>query len=181
MNVKAYLYLQHIQTLPFITFKHAANFWHTLRHFSVHGVDWWLRWWGKTSQNHGQQWVYCSSPGWYVNVESHGDDGWGKLPTHPSELSRSPTSRDIWEHVGVMDEGEFFVWASKTHQQSLTWHKILWYGASSFTSHEREVCYRFLLPLKIDATRFEHVTLWSSGKHTNHYTEMTVHRVNSHL
>jgi hypothetical protein len=39
-------------------------------------------------------------------VESHGDDAsWGKLLTHPPELSGSPTSRDIWEQVGGMDEG----------------------------------------------------------------------------
>jgi hypothetical protein len=46
-----------------------------------------------------------------VSVESHGggdndgDAGWGKLLTLPSELSGSPTSRDIWEQVGGMDEG----------------------------------------------------------------------------
>jgi hypothetical protein len=34
-----------------------------------------------------------------VSVESHGDDdaGWGKLLTHPPELSVNPTSRVIWE------------------------------------------------------------------------------------
>jgi hypothetical protein len=40
-------------------------------------------------------------------VENHGDDnaGWGKLLTRPLELSGKPTSRDIWERVGGMDEG----------------------------------------------------------------------------
>jgi hypothetical protein len=39
-------------------------------------------------------------------MESHGDDdaGWGKLLTRPPELSGNPTSRDIWERVGEMDE-----------------------------------------------------------------------------
>jgi hypothetical protein len=37
-------------------------------------------------------------------MESHGDDnnddtGWGKLLTHPPELSGNPPSRDIWEQV----------------------------------------------------------------------------------
>jgi hypothetical protein len=44
-----------------------------------------------------------------VSVESHGDDGdanWGKLLTHPLELSGNPTSRDIWERLREMEEGE---------------------------------------------------------------------------
>jgi hypothetical protein len=40
-----------------------------------------------------------------VSVESHGeyDAGWGKL-IHPPELSGNPTSRDILERIGGMDE-----------------------------------------------------------------------------
>jgi hypothetical protein len=59
------------------------------------------------SQNRDHQQAYCSSPGWYVSVDSHGDDdaGWGKLLTRPPELSVIPPSRDIWERVGRMDEG----------------------------------------------------------------------------
>jgi hypothetical protein len=47
------------------------------------------------------------TPGWCVNVESHGDGnaGRGKLLTRPLELSGNPTSRDIWERVEGMDEG----------------------------------------------------------------------------
>jgi hypothetical protein len=33
------------------------------------------------------------------------DTGWGKLLTRLPELSGNPTSRDIWELVGGMDEG----------------------------------------------------------------------------
>jgi hypothetical protein len=44
-----------------------------------------------------------------MTMESHGDDGgdanWGKLLTRPPELSGSPTSRNIWEQIGGMDEG----------------------------------------------------------------------------
>jgi hypothetical protein len=41
-----------------------------------------------------------------MSVESHGDDvSWGKLLTCLPELSDNPTSRDIWEQVGGMDEG----------------------------------------------------------------------------
>jgi hypothetical protein len=41
-----------------------------------------------------------------VSVESHGHDAnWGKIQTCPPELSGNPTSRDIWEQVGGMDEG----------------------------------------------------------------------------
>jgi hypothetical protein len=40
-------------------------------------LDWligWL-WWGENmSQNCGHQRAYCSSPGWYINMESHGDN-----------------------------------------------------------------------------------------------------------
>jgi hypothetical protein len=40
------------------------------------------------------------------SLESHGDDGsWGKLLTRSPELSGNPTSRDIWDRVGGMDEG----------------------------------------------------------------------------
>jgi hypothetical protein len=36
-------------------------------------VDW--LWRGETmSQNCSHQWAYCSSPGWYVSLESLGDD-----------------------------------------------------------------------------------------------------------
>jgi hypothetical protein len=44
-----------------------------------------------------------------VSVEGHGDDddaGWEKLLTRPRELSDISTSRDLWEQVGGMDEGE---------------------------------------------------------------------------
>jgi hypothetical protein len=46
-----------------------------------------------------------------VSVQSHGDydddddAGWGKLLTRPPKLSGNPTSRDIWERAGGMDEG----------------------------------------------------------------------------
>jgi hypothetical protein len=42
-----------------------------------------------------------------MSVESHGDDDtdWGKLLTHPPEFSGKLISTDIWERVGVMDEG----------------------------------------------------------------------------
>jgi hypothetical protein len=41
-----------------------------------------------------------------MSVDSHGDDdaGWGKLLTHPPVLFGIPTSRDIWERVGGMEE-----------------------------------------------------------------------------
>jgi hypothetical protein len=43
-----------------------------------------------------------------VSVEGHGGDdaGWGKLLTRPPEFSGSPASRDIWEEIGGMYEGE---------------------------------------------------------------------------
>jgi hypothetical protein len=42
-----------------------------------------------------------------MSVESHGDDDTdsGKLLTLSPELCGNPTSRDIWERVGGMDEG----------------------------------------------------------------------------
>jgi hypothetical protein len=78
-------------------------------------IDWlieltvWSCRWGETSQNRGHQLAYCSSPGWHVSVESHGDDdndaGCGNLLTRPPELSGNPTSTDIWERIEGMDEG----------------------------------------------------------------------------
>jgi hypothetical protein len=66
-------------------------------------VGWSCRW-GETSQNCGHQRAYCSSPGWYVSVESRsGDDtGWEKLLTRPPELSGNLPA-DIWERVRGMD------------------------------------------------------------------------------
>jgi hypothetical protein len=62
--------------------------------------------WGETFQTCGHHRVYCSSPGWYVSVESHcyDDTGCGKPLTRPPEFSVNPTRRDIWERVGGMDE-----------------------------------------------------------------------------
>jgi len=54
-----------------------------------------------------------------VSVESHEDDdaGWGKLLTHPPELSGNPISRDIWEKVEGMDkEVRICVSVSEIHQ-----------------------------------------------------------------
>jgi hypothetical protein len=61
----------------------------------------------RLSQNRGHQRACCSSPRWYVSMESHGDDdaGWRKLLTRPPELSVNPTSWIILEQVGGMDEG----------------------------------------------------------------------------
>jgi hypothetical protein len=39
------------------------------------------------------------------------DSSWGKLLTCPPELSGNPTSRDIWEQVRGMNEGEFCVFS----------------------------------------------------------------------
>jgi hypothetical protein len=56
------------------------------------------------SQKRGHQRAYCSSPGWYVSMDSGGGDdaGWEKLLTHPPQLSGNPTSRDIWKRLGGM-------------------------------------------------------------------------------
>jgi hypothetical protein len=40
-----------------------------------------------------------------MGMVSHDDAGWGKLLTHPPELSGNPTGRDIWEQIQGMDEG----------------------------------------------------------------------------
>jgi hypothetical protein len=67
-------------------------------------IDW--LWWGETvSLNCGYQRVYCTSPGWYVSMESHGGDdvGWdNSWPVHQSSLAVLPA--DIWK-VREMDEG----------------------------------------------------------------------------
>jgi hypothetical protein len=43
-----------------------------------------------------------------VSIENHADDddgSWGKLLTHPPELSGNPTRRDIRKWAGRMEEG----------------------------------------------------------------------------
>jgi hypothetical protein len=73
-------------------------------------------------------------------VESHGnddddDDGWVKLLTRPPQLSGNPTSKDIWERAGGMDEGENFAYQYLRHvNRFLISCKILRHGASGFTS-----------------------------------------------
>jgi hypothetical protein len=122
-------------------------------------------------ENRRHQRACCSSPGWYVNVESHGGDdaGWGKLLTRSPELSGNPTSWDIWVQVGGT--------------VSLTCCKILRHGASFFTSHPKEGVLRIFIALKIHClgrvwTRHP----WCSGKHANHYTaEVTMTFVSNTL
>jgi hypothetical protein len=54
-----------------------------------------------------------------------------------------------------------------TSRDLLTCHKILWHGASGFTSHPKEgVLWIFIACLG----RFEPATIRSRGKHTTHYT-----------
>jgi hypothetical protein len=57
-------------------------------------IDWSCRW-GEASQNRGHRQAYCSAPGWYVNVESHGDDDGGEPLIRPPELSDKPTNRHL--------------------------------------------------------------------------------------
>jgi hypothetical protein len=118
----------------------------------LNSIWWWSCRWGETSQYCGQQWAYCSSPrGWYVSVESHGGDAsWGKLLTHPPELSGNPTSRAIWEQVGRMDEVRILpIRYLKYLKESLICLKILWHGASGFTSHQKEGVLLIFIALKI--------------------------------
>jgi hypothetical protein len=95
-------------------------------------LDWLCRW-GETSQNRGHQWVYCSSPRWYMSMESHGDDddaGWGKLLTHPPELSGNPTSSHLGASRRNGQRSEKFAYSvSGILMGSLTCCKILRYGA----------------------------------------------------
>jgi hypothetical protein len=55
----------------------------------------------------------------------------------PPELSGSPTSRDIWEQVGGMDERVRILHILHLIyvNESLTYLKILRHGASGFNSH----------------------------------------------
>jgi hypothetical protein len=102
------------------------------------------------SQNCGHQRVYCSSPGWYVNMESYGgnDAGWGIYwIVHQSSLAVLPT-----ETSGVNTRN----WRSEnfTYQYlkylkgSLTCRKILRHGISGFTSHLEEDVLRSFIALK---------------------------------
>jgi hypothetical protein len=45
--------------------------------------------------------------------------GWGKLLTRPLELFGSPSSSDMWEHVGGLEEGseKFSLQAFHLHLQ----------------------------------------------------------------
>jgi hypothetical protein len=42
--------------------------------FGFKGIDWLIMMVETMSQNCGHQRAYCSSPGLYVSMESHGDD-----------------------------------------------------------------------------------------------------------
>jgi hypothetical protein len=127
------------------------------------------------SQNHGCQRAYCSSAGRYVRVESHGDDdaGWGKLLTRPQELSGNPTSRDIWERVGGIDEGvRFCLSVSEIRQRifNMPWNLTTW--ISGFASHKKDGVLRIFIGLKNPSPRagFKPATLGSIDKPANHYT-----------
>jgi hypothetical protein len=99
-----------------------------------------------------------------MNVESNGDDAsWRKLLTYPPELSGSPTSRVIWEQVGRMDEGVriLLIQYLRYLKGSLICRKILWHGASGFTSHPKDGMLRIFITLKksIASAGFERATL----------------------
>jgi hypothetical protein len=119
---------------------------------------------------------HTPSSGWYVSVESDGDDddddvGCGKLLTRPPDLSGTLTSRDIWERVGgfrlFFPEGG--VGPVPKCGCLLTLAYYAWLPA--LLSIRRKVCQEFLAPLKsFSSAGFETANLVSSGKHTNHYT-----------
>jgi hypothetical protein len=59
----------------------------------------WL-WWGETmSQNCSHQRAY-SSPGWYVSMASHGDDGAGWVLVHQSSLAVLPAETSGASRMG---------------------------------------------------------------------------------
>jgi hypothetical protein len=134
-------------------------------------LDWLCRR-GETSQNSSQQRVYCSSSRLYVRAESHGDDTrWIKLLTRPPHPYGKPTRIIIWEQVREMD-----VWVIILPVQDLkylkgllTCRKILWNGASSFTSHPKKGLLRMFFALKNPSPPLG-LNLWPVGPVTSTLT-----------
>jgi hypothetical protein len=86
-------------------------------------------------------------------VESQGDDvaGWGKLLTHPPQLSGNPTSGDIWERVGGMDEEvRIFAYLHLRYVNGfVTCVKSYDMRPSALLSIRRKECCGLLSPLKV--------------------------------
>jgi hypothetical protein len=106
-----------------------------------------------TSQNRSHQQACCSSPWWYVSVESHGNDYavCGKTPESPPELSGNPTGRDIWERVAGTDDGVGILCISIWDMSMDLKHTLKSYnmGPPALIPIRRNVCCPFLSPLKI--------------------------------
>jgi hypothetical protein len=110
--------------------------------------DWSCRW-GETSHIHGHHPVYCSSPGWCVSLESHGDDD-------------DDATRALWQsyqqrHLGTSRRNGRrsynFPYQYLRHVSGSLTCRILRHGTSGFNSHLKEGVLRIFIALKNPSPR----------------------------
>jgi hypothetical protein len=117
-------------------------------------IDW--LWWGETmSQNCGHQWAYCSSPGWYVSMESHGDimipDAGNSWLVHQSSLAVTPAETCEANSRKWMKEWEFCLFSVWDTSRDLQ-HAVKSYdkGPPALLAIWRtKMCCRFVSPIEI--------------------------------
>jgi hypothetical protein len=130
---------------------------------------WWClcRWGKTTSLNCNQQRAYCSSPRWYMSMESHGgmisvgEDSWF---VHQSFLeSYQESHRQANQEELANENMNFAVRSIFVHtSKGSSCHKILRHGADDFSSLPKEGVLRIFIALKnfITLGRLSNRELW---------------------
>jgi hypothetical protein len=138
-----------------------------------------------TSLNCGHQLAYCSSPGWYMDIEKYG----GMMSTEENSRSVPQNSLAVLpaELSGSKQEErgrEWWIWPCEVFLFILTsdfLHAVKSYDMepTALLLLRRKVCCGFL---SIALAGFEPANRWSDGKHGNHYTtEATFTQLKAHV
>jgi hypothetical protein len=126
------------------------------------------------SLNCGSQKAYCSSPRWYMSMETHGwiiltgENSWFVHHNSGNSTTRHLVAKEEEDDKGNAEFSEFCLRnVPFTHVGLLTCRKILRHGANGFTSPSKKVVLWISSALKIPSPlpASEPTNLGSKGKH----------------